>query len=346
MLSANTTNNVAIELRQPLQNLMQEYQSNVKKCEEFAQVIKGSTHSFALSIFESALAQHKDYSRFAGLMDVSLAEAVKELDVRYWTRAFRQFKFDELMSADDRNLWTKMLHMREVPPFTEQHVIPTMENFYLGIGELTAKKIDGIFRRLSRDHLTNTPEGFYKRMIFHIYWSYTTQEEAIADLLMVCAQILGRGMDLSEARSIAYFICKKQINDGQWRWYAGNILKARRYMKGTVHIEVHPDVAWRLNQQLASYGMNKNAIPSEFCRAPTRKSKAPELVNAYLQPEQLQALTLCEFFDDGKLVKYHVSHSKHAIILALLGGVLHSYENQIYAFDYDVRELIAEILYK
>ena len=51
----------------------------------------------------------------------------------------------------------------------------------------------------------------------------------------------------------------------------GGALRIRCYLKGTAHLEVHPDMAWRLNGVLAS--LYPAAIPAEFRQKPKKRLK-------------------------------------------------------------------------
>jgi hypothetical protein len=52
-------------------------------------------------------------------------------------------------------------------------------------------------------------------------------------------------------------------------------LRAKAFQKGTAHLEIHPDMAWRLNDILAFlYPM---AIPAEHRQKPRTKAKTSAL---------------------------------------------------------------------
>jgi hypothetical protein len=55
---------------------------------------------------------------------------------------------------------------------------------------------------------------------------------------------------------------------GQWMNVDGNLMRVKIFKNGNAHFEIHPDVAWKLNEVLAH---SMPAIPAP-CRAPTTKA--------------------------------------------------------------------------
>ena len=58
---------------------------------------------------------------------------------------------------------------------------------------------------------------------------------------------------------------------GEWVTLDGGALRLRAYKCGTAHLEVHPDMAWRLNCVL--HQLYPAAIPPEFRSKPKKKAK-------------------------------------------------------------------------
>lgn len=55
----------------------------------------------------------------------------------------------------------------------------------------------------------------------------------------------------------------------------GGSLRLKAFLKGTVHLEIHPEMAWRLNDILAFLYLA--AIPAEHRQKPRGKNKTFEL---------------------------------------------------------------------
>jgi hypothetical protein len=58
---------------------------------------------------------------------------------------------------------------------------------------------------------------------------------------------------------------------GQWITVDGGALRLKVFKVGTAHLEIHPEMAWRLNATLAH--LHPFAIPAEFRQRPRKKAK-------------------------------------------------------------------------
>jgi len=75
---------------------------------------------------------------------------------------------------------------------------------------------------------------------------------------------------------------------GEWLSIDGGAMRIRCYKKGTAHLEIHPDMAWRLNAILAT--LYPTAIPAEFRTAPKKRPKDIELMQKPLPFKVVEAL--------------------------------------------------------
>lgn len=177
-----------------------------------------------------------------------------------------------------RDEWYNAIRDMETPDFTEETVVNTMQELLNSREKFLAERVDGIFRALSGEHVTNAPSGFGKRMILYVVSSYGTSHTTncghIDDLRKIIARFMGRdepGYGLTYAAVRA-----GMAQTGEWLTIDGGAMRIRCYQKGTAHLEVHPDMAWRLNAILAS--LYPLAIPPEFRSKPKRKPKDIELM--------------------------------------------------------------------
>lgn len=88
---------------------------------------------------------------------------------------------------------------------------------------------------------------------------------------------------------------------GEWHVVDGGALRIRVYKKGTAHLEVHPDMAWRLNHALAH--LYPLAIPAQHRQRPARRAKDFPLMQRLLPFEVLdlivRSLTLEQALEKG-----------------------------------------------
>lgn len=246
-----------------------------------------------------------------------------------------------------------------LPPFEDGTVRATLaamlaeRHLYLG------ERVDGIFQSLSGAHVTNSPEGFGKRLIIANVAGVYGKEGIVNDLRCVVAKFMGRDEPKYDASSRLMSHCKARR--GQWVMLDGGALKIRVYGNNNAHMEVHPDMAWRLNQILAY--LHPAAIPSEFRQKPKRKAKAVALIQRPLPFAVLSVLGRMEeamervepawqdryrrvpktrTFRGASDMDKHVADEVRRI-LETLGGVPDE-RGYTYTFDYEPCEAIGEIV--
>jgi hypothetical protein len=205
--------------------------------------------------------------------------AVAALNSAYWSKAMQMTDVLDFMPQKRRDEWNKSITEQTCPEFTEETVRSTLTGLLNMRSQFLAERVDGIFRGLSGEHVTNSPAAFGKRMIVgYVLNEYHHENHGkcglINDLRCVIAKFMGRDEPKYYASSALIQALKGRW--GEWVEVDGGSLKIRLYKKGTAHIEVHPDMAWRLNLVLAHlYPM---AIPPEFRTKPKRKAKEVRLI--------------------------------------------------------------------
>lgn len=204
--------------------------------------------------------------------------AIKALNASHWDRALRRTDVLDFMPAKRREEWFEQIEKMETPDFEEETVRATLGSLLAQRMHFLAEKVDGIFQALSRTHVTNQPEGFGKRLILtgvtNDYGGYGSRQTGhINDLRQIIAKFMGRDEPKWHASSRLVEIARANYR-GEWVEVDGGALRIRCYKNGNAHLEVHPDMAWRLNQILAH--LHPAAIPSEFRTAPKRRAKVKD----------------------------------------------------------------------
>ncbi|MBB3017684.1 hypothetical protein FHR70_000724 [Microvirga lupini] len=210
--------------------------------------------------------------------------AIAQLNADFWNRALRLTDVLDYMPQKRRDEWFEQIRNPEgrkagrhtsdtelppLPEFEEATVRSTLAGLLHNRAQFLAERVDGIFRALSRAHVTNQPQGFGKRMIIANVFGYQTHGH-INDLRCVIAKFMGRDEPKHGATDPVIKAARRQ--NGQWMNVDGGALRIRVYGGvGTAHLEVHPDMAWRLNAILAS--LHPLAIPAEFRTKPKRVKK-------------------------------------------------------------------------
>lgn len=220
--------------------------------------------------------KHRKIMRFFNLDYSELKEenAMPKLAAFFWSRAMDLTDLLEAMPEKRRHEWQTAIREHKCPPFTEKIVRDTFSDLLASRTKFLAEKVDGLFRGLSGEHVTNRPEGFWKRMIlstvFHEYGALNGQKAGlIHDLRSVIARFMKRDAPYYSATSDVIYGMKGDW--GEWHTLDGGALRMRLYMKGTVHLELHPDMAYRLNMLLAQ--QYPQAIPPKFRERQPRACK-------------------------------------------------------------------------
>jgi hypothetical protein len=275
--------------------------------------------------------------------------AHKALDAVFWRRALDLTGVRDLLPQERRDGWDKDIEKMTTPPFSREWIEPTITELLDSRERFFAEKVDGIFRRLSPTHLTNAPEGFGKRFILSYAfngtsrdWSYPNQgfQGYMHDLRMVIARFMGE-TDPEWGSSHSLLCCIPRT--GEWQAIDGGSLRIRAYLNGNAHIEVHPDMAWRLNRVLAH--VNPRAIPSRFREPPKTRPKnyaalerpLPWRVRSLVGKSKSRIENSAElpYIEDKHL------HAQVADVLRAIGGV--ETREDVFSFEYDPDEILDHI---
>ena len=296
------------------------------------------------------------------------AGALKALDSAFWSKALALTDVLDAMPQKRRSEWHEAIRTHQVPAFDAETVRSTLTALLGDRSKFFAERVDGIFRGLSGEHVTNSPAAFGKRMIVaRVLTQYDTVDHERAGLINDLRTVIARFMGRDEPRhsSTQPVIQRLRGHWGEWVPLDGGALRIRLYKKGTAHLEVHPDMAWRLNQVLAS--IYPLAIPPEFRTKPKRRVREFDLIRRPLPFKVVDALASLEeasyrvpeaerrnWRDEGwrrlqksRRFKYGAASSKEALqeaeqILASIGGVKQPEGHWL--FDYEPGEVLSEIV--
>lgn len=274
--------------------LVGEYKLRRAQCSQLAQLVSGELGN-VVHYFIEGNAGDERFHRSLYLDRLFQEEgAVAALNSAYWSKALALTDVYDYMPQARRDEWNKAIKEMTTPEFTEDSVRPTILELLASRDLFLAERVDGIFRGLSGEHVTNAPEAFGKRMILsRVLNEYHHVEHRtcglINDLRCVVAKFMGRDAPKFQASSSMVEALKGRW--GEWVSVDGGAIRIRLYKKGTAHLEVHPDMAWRLNCVLARlYPM---AIPAQF-RSRPRKAKEVQVINRPLPFSVLEILDALE----------------------------------------------------
>lgn len=353
-----------------IDSLLGRYQAELVKVEKVGHVLNSAEYAGAVGYFLSGasdyMRQHSSMN-VAGLFDVD--NAIFAMNSRYWSEALALTDVYDCMPQARRDYWNAQLQGKtrldtsshsfeaeaipKLPNFEESTVRNTLNELLRQRSTFFAERVDGIFRGLSGHHVTNAPEAFGKRMIIEYMLSYgmIRHEKAglINDLRCVIAKFTGRGEPKYNSSDV--LVAELYRTTGQWVTVDGGTLRIRVYKKGTAHLEVHPDIAWRLNMVLSS--LYPLAIPAEFRAKPKKKTKDFLMMGRPLPFATIEILATAVRTRTGtapeRMISFHhaAKEQKAAYldackVLEALGGTPNDANG--YDFDYPVRSVLAEVV--
>lgn len=275
--------------------LIGQYQHMRAKVERVAEVMSGPDLDGALHYFAEYAGKQDRHLSSSTVRDMfSLDGAIAHLNASFWSKAMQLTDVLDAMPQQRRNEWhaqiqnplgqkkdrySKEREVEPIPEFTDENVRSTLKGLLLQRETFFAERVDGLFRSLSKTHITNAPEGFGKRMILARAvneWGGVDHSTAgvINDLRCVIARFMGREEPKWDATSSVVRFAR--LRRGEWIDVDGGAIRIRCYAVGTAHLEVHPDMAWRLNCVLAK--LHPLAIPSQFRERPKKRAKDHKLI--------------------------------------------------------------------
>ncbi len=298
---------------------------------------------------------HVDPSKLSGLGEEE--RAIQILDADYWDKALGLTDVMRFMPAEKRQQWRDDINKLNTPAFTEEAVYHTLRQLLLERQNYLAERVDGAFKSLSGEHVTNRPEGFYKRMIFNAadsrYGFCRYKTDTVHDLRFVIALFMERDFTKGHYTTSRLIDYLHEERPGEWHELDGGALRIKVFKKRTVHLEVHDDIAWRLNEILSV--LHPKAIPAEFRRKKAYKKEKVEredtvLMQSLIVPEVLDVLmdikpayekvgAAYRPIENGVTIPFSTDkHLRRAVIDVLMacgGTAVGYYDSNTFKFDYN-----------
>lgn len=312
----------------------------------------------------------------------NLETAICALNSDFWSEAFALTDVYSLMPQKRRDEWNEQMSAwreprykkgedptKDLPDFEEGVVRDTLQDQLNNRARYFAERVDGIFRTLSKQHVTNCPQGFNKRMILPGVlesWGFVSSSRSgtIHDLRCVIARFMGREEPKNWRADEIIKAASRRA--GEWQLVDGGSFRIRVYNGvGTAHIEVHPEMAWRLNAVLAS--LYPAAIPESFRHKPKKVKKIKDfdlfdnllpqqVVGVIASMKEARYLNPDRDFRTNTFIKIpnavELDRSCDKAILREVERVLESVgavkvteeRHTYYQFDYDYRSVIDDIV--
>jgi predicted RNA methylase len=294
-----------------------------------------------------------------------LPRAINARQEKYWFQLFDLCSFTNILPAKLWEQWKDSFTAWRVkggagiPSFDRSTVYRCLSMVEAHRANFFSMRVEAVWNGLSHWHKTNVGSGFYERMILD--WMYsdhgtpTSKDRVFVDLVNLCAVVM-TGAEDPFFSSYGVLRDARAEHCGEWVDVLDGALQIRAYKRGTLHIDIHPEVASRLNIALAY--IRPNALPDEATlKKPRRKSgfgstdlmtcSIPRQVRSYLhlcrQEQREDGLWMLVPWKAGSLTG-RLSGAVNAMIdgvLAQIGGVR---DGNAHLFDYAPMEVVAEVV--
>lgn len=268
-----------------LEYLITQHKLAKTKIETLSDLVLNEENQLITSYFETALHNGRaDYTQLSTIFNKT--DAITNLNSKYWSMAMKEIQIEDFLPAKKRDEWSAMVQNQECPDFDNDTVYATLKNMLIDRDKYLAEKVEGIFNILSPEHVTNSPSGFGGKLIIY----YDSNIAYLNDLRGLIAKFMNRDSQYMRYRNTENIIDKiyKTNDTGQWNDIDGGALQIKVYLKGTVHIKIHEDIVYKLNEILSF--LYPNAIPSEFRKPKKAKDKNIKIINNLLSFEELNIL--------------------------------------------------------
>ena len=357
----------------PIGDLLTEYRINRTKIDRLGALVADSLFDVVHYFVKGNVDDSRAHVSIPGAKHLfSIPGAAAALDATFWKRALELTDFYSIMPQKRRDEWNEQIQGHKTPEFTEENIRATFEALEAARMLFFAERVDGIFRALSGSHVTNSPAAFGERMIIaHLVSSYGTTNcdrvGYINDLRAVIAKFMGRSEPPHWNASSALVEAARKEFRGQWISVDGGSFRLRAYKCGTAHLEVHPDMAWRLNAVLAH--LHPMAIPPRFREKPSKAKKVHQAITRPLPFSVIAGLqnleTAYSFEKNEGPDRWRREHNRTEIrnalqfrygcdevaidevrrVLAYIGAVEIKVRNTLtFQFDYPPREVLSAII--
>jgi predicted RNA methylase len=294
-----------------------------------------------------------------------LSRAISARQEHYWFKLFDLCSFTNILPSELWNKWRdSFTAWREkkgagIPLFDRTTVYSCLSLVESHRANFFSMRVDAVWKALSGWHKTNWGGAFHDRFIidwmFNEHGTCTDKDRSFYDLINLCTTII-TGAEDPFFNSYGVLRDARQHHCGEWVELLNGVLRIKAFKRGTLHCEIHPEIANKLNVALAY--LHPNSLPDEATlKRPRRKTgfgsaqlvvtQIPRQVRSYLsecrQEQREDGLWVLKRCSSAHLFDRLSGAIKNMIdeALAQVGAVR---EGNIHLFDYPPIEVISEII--
>ncbi|NRB78371.1 MAG: DUF4942 domain-containing protein [Saccharospirillaceae bacterium] len=190
----------------------------------------------------------------------------------YWKKLSTKSKIADLMGSAQKKEFNEQMRTGDgLPEFTIGHINSSLSELYGQGRQFFINSVDEVFQKLSKDHVTNCPAGFKKKMIMadeRETWGHISRSimNLTHDLRRIIARFSGRGSEDLSFEQTKYVFSHADCDTGTYV-DVDNAFRLKTFKNGNCHVEINDEISHQLNEILAE--KYPTAIP-----APKRKSQS------------------------------------------------------------------------
>ena len=253
-----------------INKLIESYNTTKTEILRTAKVI--SENNLHYTYFNEARMENSENHMFGG---VSKSFFNADLPLKILLRSSWRSLLDLLdafsyMSKKAESDWKGQLDSFNLPKFNADNVFSTIADFAKNAPVYFAQRVESVFAALSNTHVTNSPAGFTSTMIidkllFKEGDTNSAKCRALGDLRNIVGVYTGTNSINYKTNYCSNLVYQLFKETGVWHSLDDGALEVKVFKKGTAHVRIHPDIAWKMNSTLAA--LYPRAIPSRFRKA-------------------------------------------------------------------------------
>ncbi|MDP2779779.1 DUF4942 domain-containing protein [Devosia sp.] len=352
-------------------DLLHQYERGEREMRRLHTELMGNENRAALMSFAYGAEVYHDSKakgRFWAMDLIEMFDLPRAINARqehFWFQLFDMCSFTNILPTKLWEQWKESFTAWRlkggagIPSFDRATVYRCLSMVEAHRANFFSMRVEAVWDGLSPSHKTNVGSGFYERMILD--WMYsdhgtpTSKDRVFCDLINLCSVVMTGAEDPFFS---GYGVLRDARNEhcGEWVEALDGALQIRAFKKGTLHVDIHPEVANRLNIALAY--IRPNSLPDEATLKKARRSSgfgSTQLVKCAI-PRQVRSYlhyVIQEQREDGlwmlrpngaPSVNERLSGAVKGMVdevLAQIGGLR---EGNVHLFDYPPMEVVSVLV--
>lgn len=214
------------------------------------------------------LLQNMTYHREHALSSGAREYLRKALDAQGWRYLMTETGLKSFMDSKSRAQWEEQIQNCKTPPLTADNIAATFGNLYDQRGEMFDRGVIEVFRKLSWDYKTNTPNAFGQKIVLRCFLAnygpgwfpqlHSRTSDEIDDLMRVMHVLDGKPEPDHRWGTYAMFrearAEKADTVTGERMHAENEYLHFRWFKNGNAHVTFkRPDLVEKMNRILGKH---------------------------------------------------------------------------------------------